>query len=760
MNDRADFQSRKSAFIFVNELNLWRGLALVRIILHIFVQQKSNVYIMKRFLFTMIATLMLISCGRNPSQVTDLLDRVGGEGTSERIETQLNKSLSTDGKEVFEIGAKGGKPFIQGSSISALTTGIGWYLNHYAHINLSWNNLTTDLSEVEFPVPETTERRDCSADYRYYLNYCTYSYSMAFWTKERWEKEIDWMALRGINIPLSLVGTDVVWKNVLEEAGYSREDIDKFIAGPGFHAWWLMSNLEGWGGPNPDWWYERQENLCKFILCRMRELGMEPVLPGYGGILPSNAAEKIGVDAIDQGNWCSGFRRPAFLLPTDERFGEIAQLYYKHLEKVMGKSKFYSMDPFHEGGRTQGVNLKEAFATIYSEMQKHSPDSKWVIQSWIDNPRKEALDTISKGGFLVLDLYSDGTAKWKEKGYDGHDFVWCMLHNFGGKTGLHGRFEPMLEGYFDALERFPDDVKGVGATPEGLETCPILYDLLFELPWMQREEGKEWIKRYSEARYGVKSEAMENGWDILAKSVLNCPTPSQDVEAVICARPALDVKRVSGWGTCQIYHDINKVREAATEMLKEKVRLKGNPNYEHDIADVVRQTLTDYTYYLLKDIAASYEKKDMKSFKEQYNIFLDVIRDLDRLLSQIELFSLEKWTVSARNVCDEVASTTDADRDWMEWNARTLISVWGPEKAAEEGSLHDYSSRQWGGMLKDFYLARWEMFFNALEQGKTITSQEWFKWEENWTHSNTITKAAEEDPVDIAEELFNKYFGN
>ena len=115
-----------------------------------------------------------------------------------------------------------------------------------------------------------------------------------------------------------------------------------------------------------------------------------------------------------------------------------------------------------------------------------------------------------------------------------------MLHNFGGKTGMHGRFEPMLEGYFDALERFPNDTKGVGVTPEGLETCPILYDLVFELLWMKREEGKEWIKRYSEARYGEKSDAMEQGWGILAKSVLNCPAPSQDVEAVICARPSLE----------------------------------------------------------------------------------------------------------------------------------------------------------------------------------------------------------------------------
>ena len=701
---------------------------------------------------------MLMSCGNNPEQVSALLDRVGGEGTSARIETQVKKSLAKDGKDVFVISSKDGKPFIQGSSLSALTTGIGWYLNHYVHVNLTWNNLTTDLSKVELPVPEKAETRNCSADYRYYLNYCTYSYSMAFWTQERWEKEIDWMALHGINIPLALVGTDVVWKDVLTEAGYSREDIDKFVAGPGFQAWWLMSNLEGWGGPNPDWWYVRQENLSKFILGRMRELGMEPVLPGFGGVVPSNAPEKLGVTATDQGNWCYGFRRPSFLLPTDERYTELAQLYYKHLEKVMGKSKYYSMDPFHEGGRTEGINLKEAFTTIYNEMQRHSPGSTWVIQAWDRNPRKEALDTIPKGGFIVLDLYSDGLAKWEDKGYYGHDFLWCMLHNFGGKTGLHGRYEPMLQNYYKALEKYPDGVKGVGATPEGLETCPVLYDLLFELPWMSKDEAQSWIKRYSEARYGEKSDAMEQGWEILSKSILNCPNPSQDVEAVICARPALDVRRVSGWGTTQIYHDITKVREAAALMLQEKDRFRGNPNYEHDIADVVRQTLTDSTYFLLKDIAASYNKKDMVAFKDQYTVFLGVLEDLNRLLSQIDIFKLANWTQSARAVCDEVPGTTDADRDWMEWNARTLISVWGPEQCAERGRLHDYSSRQWGGMLGDFQRARWEIFFKALEEGKTIPSQEWFKWEDNWSRSHTITEVPAEDPVTIAEELYNKYF--
>jgi alpha-N-acetylglucosaminidase len=42
--------------------------------------------------------------------------------------------------------------------------------------------------------------------YRYYMNTCTFGYSTAFWSWERWQREIDWMALNGINTPLTAVG--------------------------------------------------------------------------------------------------------------------------------------------------------------------------------------------------------------------------------------------------------------------------------------------------------------------------------------------------------------------------------------------------------------------------------------------------------------------------------------------------------------------------------------------------------------------------
>ena len=98
-----------------------------------------------------------------------------------------------------------------------------------------------------------------------------------------------------------------------------------FIAGPAFLAWWEMNNLEGWGGPLPASWYAQQEVLQKKILKRMKEWGMYPVLPGYSGMVPSNAREKLGLNVADGGRW-NGYTRPAFLQPTDKRFHEIRRV--------------------------------------------------------------------------------------------------------------------------------------------------------------------------------------------------------------------------------------------------------------------------------------------------------------------------------------------------------------------------------------------------------------------------------------------------
>lgn len=50
--------------------------------------------------------------------------------------------------------------------------------------------------------------------FRYYQNVCTFSYSAVWWDWPRWQREIDWMALNGINLPLAFTGQEALWQEV------------------------------------------------------------------------------------------------------------------------------------------------------------------------------------------------------------------------------------------------------------------------------------------------------------------------------------------------------------------------------------------------------------------------------------------------------------------------------------------------------------------------------------------------------------------
>ena len=515
--------------------------------------------------------------------IDDFLSRILGQQSTvngqELIVTILDENIgqqSTDNgqqlrEDVFVITTKDGKPCVKGNSILAITTGINWYLNHYAHINISWNNLSiNDLSGHNFPLPDEDEIHVCSADYRYYLNYCTFSYSMSVWTWERWEQEIDWMALHGINMPLQIVGLDVVWKKLLTEYyNYTFEEANDFIAGPCFQAWWGMNNLEQWGGPNPEWWYERQEVLAKKICDRMRELGMQPVLPGFSGMVPSNFTEKTGISTNSQGKWC-GFTRPYILNPNDDAFKSLADNYYKVLHEVMGPSKYYSMDPFHEGANTSGIDVTSAYKAIADAMFKANDniDEKWVIQYWQwSSDQYKVLDQVPRGDLIILDLFSTAHTHFQE--YKGHDAVYCMLPNFGGRSGFMGRFNGVINGYFDNKNSH-SNIKGIGATPESIGAVPVLYDILFELPWHDHKpDPEEWMRNYTISRYGKEDYNAQQAWELLRNSALNCETTLQGPhEAVVCARPSLTVDKVSSWGGTEIFYNHNDVKEAARLLLE------------------------------------------------------------------------------------------------------------------------------------------------------------------------------------------------
>lgn len=683
-----------------------------------------------------ICWLFLLYAGSaEASPLRGLLERID-PGASEKFCIELQAGE----KNFFELDQRGKKVVIRGNNWVSIATGLNWYLKYYAGIHLSWNRKKAKLP-AELPPVKVRERHETEMSYRYDLNYCTYSYSMAFWDWERWEQEIDWMALHGVNLALALTGTETVWYNVLERLGYNSEEAGRFIAGPGFFAWWHMNNLEGWGGPNPESWYRSRVQLQQRILTRMREYGIEPVFPGYAGMLPHDAGKKLGLEVADPGTWC-GFRRPAFLQPEDPVFLRIAGLYYAELEKLFGKARFYSMDPFHEGGNTQGVDFGAAGRAVLQAMKRANPEAVWVIQAWQANPRPALLEAVTAGEMLVLDLSSENRPMWgdpdspwyRENGFGKHDWVYCMLLNFGGNVGMYGRMDRVIGGYYTACAH-PQGrmLRGVGMTMEGIGNNPVMYELLMELPWRpEKFAAAQWVDGYVKARYGSDDPYLQQAWKLLTETAYNCPDIREGtVESVFCARPAEEVGGASSWGSSQMYYDPSVFRTAAEAMLEVADRYAGNDNFEYDLVDVVRQAVADRGNELRKEVMAAYRAKNKAEFLRLSSEFLELILVQDSLLGVRREFRIGDWLEQARR-----CGKTDQEKRLYEWNARLQVTTWGNRTAADEGGLHDYAHKEWAGLLKDFYYPRWKIFFGKLEKqlaGQETETIDWYALEERWT---------------------------
>lgn len=718
----------------------------------------------KQFLLILLACLCFPFAQLWSNPVNGLLERIDS-GASKKFIIQVKKGQS----DFFELDQKGDKVVIRGNNYVNIATGLNWYLKYYAGIHLSWNGMTAKLPE-SLPKVSTPVRKETNLSLRYDFNYCTYSYTMAFWDWERWEKEIDWMALHGINLPLAVVGQECVWKNMLEKLGYSKEEINKFIAGPAFLAWWAMNNLEGWGGPNPDSWYTQQEALQKKILKRMREYGIEPVFPGYSGMVPHDANKKLGLNVTEPALW-NGFTRPAFLLPTDSRFNEIASLYYKELEKLFGKANYYSMDPFHELEDAGSVDFDAAGKAVLKAMKDVNPKATWVIQGWTENPRPEMIKNLNNGDILILDLFSECRPMWgipsiwkREKGYEQHDWLFCMIENFGGNVGLHGRMDQLLNNFYLTKNNpLAAHLKGIGLTMEGSENNPVMFELMCELPWRPEKFTKEeWLKDYLFARYGVRDEKITQAWSILADGIYNCPFGNNQQgphESIFCGRPGLNNFQASSWSKMQNYYDPTSTEAAARLMLEVADKYKGNNNFEYDLVDIVRQSLSDRGRIVYNQTIADFKSFDKKSFAAHSQEFLNILLAQNRLLGTRSEFRVGRWIEQARNL-----GTTPEEKDLYEWNARVQITTWGNRVCANDGGLRDYAHKEWNGLLKDFYYKRWAAYWQTLQDvldGKPMVELDYYAMEEPWTLAhNPYASQPEGNCVSVAKEVFNEVFPN
>ena len=195
-------------------------------------------------------------------------------------------------KDYFSIRNKDGFIELEANYPVAIGSALYWYLKYFCNCHISWSGDQLKLPDI-LPLPENEISHKANFDFRYYLNYCTFSYSMPWWNWERWEREIDWMALHGINLTLAIVGQEAVWQNLMRKLQFTEEQIFEFLPGPAYLAWGWLGNFDGWGGPTTQNWIDDQKELQQKIISRLTEMGITPVLQAFTGRVPKYLTGKI-----------------------------------------------------------------------------------------------------------------------------------------------------------------------------------------------------------------------------------------------------------------------------------------------------------------------------------------------------------------------------------------------------------------------------------------------------------------------------------
>lgn len=685
----------------------------------------------------------------------------------------VGKKLPDGKNDYFQLSSAGGKIEIAGNNANSMAVGLNYYLKYYCKTNVSW--FVDDQLDMPSTLPAVNGKVtvDARCKDRFFLNYCTFGYTMPWWQWKDWEHFIDWMALNGVNLPLAITGQESIWLKVWTKLGLTESEVRNYFTGPAHLPWHRMLNIDYWQGNLPMSWLNGQEELQKKIVARERELNMKPVLPAFAGHVPQELARVYPDAKITKlGAW-SGYSDQyacSFLDPMDPLFTKIQKAFLDEQNKIYGSDHIYGIDLFNEleAPSYEPTYLRRVSRQVYQSLAKADKKAVWLQMTWLfwnekkdwTNERIKAYITaFDSKKSLLLDYYCERHEVWQQTDkYFGVPYIWCYLGNFGGNTVLVGNLYEINKRLENTFVNGGKNFEGLGSTLEGFDCNPFVYNYVFEKAWNMdiHKDVPRWTEELAERRIGNDSEKGKQAWKLLVDSIYADPSrPGQC--AMVTIRPT--------FGKFKTYYANPRYKYSNKTLLNILgLMLDANgkgTSYSFDVVNVTRQLLGNYFWAIFKDYETAYKANDYKTMKSKELILLGILNDMDRVLTTQSTFLMGKWVSDARKM-----GVNDEEKLYFERNARNLLTTWG-EKAS---LLNDYASRSWSGLISTFYAERWKMFFAAVDRAVLAGEQfddakyeeykkEVTEYEERWWKDciGDLPDKPIGDGVAISKELYTKY---
>jgi alpha-N-acetylglucosaminidase len=689
------------------------------------------------------------------------------ERIAPQFAAQIQFKKEDAASDYYSLETQNGKVVITANSANSMAVGFNYFLKNYCHTAVSWYANDAVVLPAQLPIVPQKVRNQARVQNRFFLNYCTFGYTMPWWQWREWERFIDWMALSGVNLPLAITGQEKIWMTVWKEFGLSDEQIRSFFTGPAYLPWHRMANIDHWEGPLPQSWIEHQAKLQQQIVQRERALNMKPVLPAFAGHVPKALLDKNPQAKISSlGEWgnFSPQYQSYFLDAFDPLFAKIQSAYLKVQTQLYGTDHIYGIDPFNEvtPPSWEPSYLASASQNIYKTLTQVDKEAQWLQMGWIfyfnqnnwTNERIKAyLQAVPQDKMLLLDYFCDHTEIWKKtESFYGQPYIWCYLGNFGGNTTLHGNLKDVDVKIENALKNGGKNLWGIGSTLEGFGNNPILYEYVLDKVWETQLDYRTYANRYAQTRSGGQDPLAQEAWQLLVDAVYTAPS---DVGKGDLTNSKPTFVNHFNWTVNPTLTYSNKDLLKAWELL---LRSSANtPLFLNDLTVVGKQVLGNYFVQLRDEFTAAYKAKNKAQLHAKGRAMLELIHDIDQLLATNPHQTVGEWIEMAK-----VFGVNEAERKYFEQDARKILTVWG-----EQGhDLNDYANRSWAGLMKTYYGKRWEIFIEATEKAlQTQTEvdeadvlQRVNRMSNDWSESQTLFSSKVQGSTKaISVQLYQKY---